>query len=135
MRITESRIRQIIREEARRALREGASSSGLSFGQPEMDTYEESLTVTFPYTLKGKRGKESVDYSNLEDAVGNPEAVIERFAEECRHLAFQADDNLEDDEEASKVVMDALMDSPGFSMDSFKSDLRAVAPSRFDADF
>ena len=96
MRITESQLRKIIREEARRTLRESAEGGGLSFGQPEMDTYEESLKITFPYTLGGEAGEETLDYSNLEDAVDDPGAVIIRFAEECRHLAFQADDRLDD---------------------------------------
>jgi|688.fasta_scaffold1337650_1 hypothetical protein len=135
MRISESRIRRIIREEARRVLRESAAGGGLSFGQPEMETYEESLKITFPYTLGDETGEETLDYGNFEDAVNDPEAVIERFAEECRHLAFQADENLEDEEEASKFVADALMDSPDFSMDKFRSDLEAVEPNRFDAEF
>ena len=135
MRISESRIRRIIREEARRVLCESAAGGGLSFGQPEMETYEESLKITFPYTLGDETGEETLDYGNFEDAVNDPEAVIERFAEECRHLAFQADENLEDEEEASKFVADALMDSPDFSMDKFRSDLEAVEPNRFDAEF
>ena len=137
-RISENRMKRIVLEEtrrARRALREGDEGGGLSFGQPEMETYEESLTITFPYTLRGETGEEKLDYSNLEDAVDDPEAVIERFAEECRHLAFQADESLEDEEAASKFVTDALMDSPDFNMERFRSDLKEVEPNRFDAEF
>jgi hypothetical protein len=135
MRITESQLRKIIREEARRTLREIAEGVGLSFGQPEMDTYEESLKITFPYTLGDEAGEETLDYGNLEDAVDDPGAVIIRFAEECRHLAFRADDRLEDEEEASKFVADALMGSPDFSMKRFRSDLKEVEPNRYDDEF
>ena len=135
MRISESRIRRIIREEARRVLRESAAGGGLSFGQPEMETYEESLKITFPYTLGDETGEETLDYGNFEDAANDPEAVIERFAEECRHLAFRADESLEDEEEASKFVADALMGSPDFSMDKFRSDLKEVEPNRYDDEF
>jgi hypothetical protein len=135
MRISESRIRRIIREEARRVLREGDTGGGLSFGQPEMETYEESLKITFPYTLGGETGEETLDYSNFEDAADDPEAVIERFAEECRHLVFQADESLEDEDDATRFIRDALTSSPGFNMDRFVSDLKGVSPNRFDAEF
>jgi len=135
MRINESTIRRIIREEARRTLRESAEGGGLSFGQPEMDTYEESLKITFPYTLGGEAGSAELSYGNLEDAVDDPGAVIIRFAEDNRHLAFQADDRLEDEEEASKFVADALLGSPDFSMERFRSDLEEVEPNRWDDEF
>jgi len=135
MAITESRIRRIIREEARRALREGSDSErngGLSFGQPEIETYQESLEITFPYTLGGETGSAELSYGNLEDALGGgAEAVIERFAEDNRHLAFQADDDFEDEEAAPKFVADALMGSPDFNMERFRSDLKEVKPNRF----
>lgn len=135
MRITESRIRQIIREEARRVLREGEDAGSLRFGQPELNVYEESLEITFPYTLDGKEGTETLGYSNLEDAKRAPAAVLDRFAEENMHLGHRADEELADDDAAIAFVRDAFSSSPDFDMDTFRSDLEAIEANRFDAEF
>lgn len=126
-------IRQLIREEL---LREGMGKhSALQFGQPYLRAFEESLAITFPYTLMGEEGEEILNYGSLDDAKADPMGVLERFAEDNRHLAFRADDDLEDDDEAIRIVKSALMNSPGFDMDQFASDLGEVEPNRFDAEF
>ena len=135
MAISESRIRRIIREEARRVLREGEGDESLSFGQPELKVYEESLEITFPYTLGGESGEEKLDYSNLEDAKADPEAVLDRFAEECRHLAFRADESIEDEARAEQFVKDVLLGSSDFDMEKFRSELEGLEVNRFDAEF
>lgn len=136
MALSESRLRRIIREEARRVLREGeGGGSPLRFGQPELNVYEESLEITFPYTLGGESDEEKLEYGSLEDAKGDPEAVLDRFAEECRHLAFRADESIEDESDAERFVKDALLDSPDFDMEQFRSELEELETNRFDAEF
>ena len=133
MRITSRQLRQIIREEL---LREGMGKhAALQFGQPYLQAFEESLAITFPYTLMGEEGEEILNYGSLDDAKADPMGVLERFAEDNRHLAFRADDDLEDDDEAIRIVKSALMNSPGFDMDQFVADLDEVEPNRFDAEF
>ncbi len=137
MRINESMMRRIIREEARRILSEGDEGGTLElrFGQPELNAYEESLEITFPYTLGGESDEEKLEYGSLEDAKGDPEAVLDRFAEECRHLAFRADESIEDESDAERFVKDALLDSPDFDMEQFRSELEELEVNRFDAEF
>ena len=137
VRITESMMRRIIREEADRILREGDEGGTLElrFGQPELNAYEESLEITFPYTLDGEEGEEKLDYSDLEVAKGDPEAVLDRFAEENTHLGYRADEELADDDAAIALVRDAFSSSPDFDMDTFRSDLEAIEANRFDAEF
>jgi hypothetical protein len=72
IRLTESRLRQIIREETRRLIRRRIIREGeeggtleLRFGQPELDVYEESLEITFPYTLGDESDEEKVTYGDL----------------------------------------------------------------------
>jgi hypothetical protein len=133
MKITSRQLRQIIREEL---LREGTGKhTALQFGQPDLRTFEESLEITFPYTLLGEDGDETLNYGSLEDAKADPMAVLEHFAENNLHLAYRIDNDLEDDDEAIRIVKSALMNSPGFDMDQFASDLAAAEPNRFDAEF
>ena len=142
IRLTESRLRQIIREETRRLIRRRIIREGeeggtleLRFGQPELDVYEESLEITFPYTLGDESDEEKVTYGDLEDAKADPAGVLARFAEECRHLGFRADESIESEDEAERFVKDALLGSPDFDMEQFKSDLRDQQANRFDAEF
>lgn len=135
MRINENRLRRIIREEARRVLREGEGDESLSFGQPELNVYEESLEITFPYTLGREKGEEKLEYSDLEEAKADPEAVLDRFAEECMHLGYRADEELADDAAAIALVRAAFSSSPDFNMDTFTSELEAIEANRFDAGF
>ena len=129
MRITSTQLRQIIREEL---LREGMGKhSALQFGQPDMRTFEESLEITFPYTIMGEREETTLDYGHLDDAKADPAEVINLFAENNRNLAFRVDDDLEDDEEAIQIVKHALLSSPGFDMNQFVSDLMEIEPSHF----
>ena len=129
MRITSKQLRRIIREEL---LREGVGKhSALQFGQPDMRTFEESLEITFPYTIMGEREEAKLDYGHLDDAKADPSEVINLFAENHRNLAFRVDDDLEDDEEAIQIVKHALLSSPGFDMNQFVSDLMEIEPSHF----
>jgi len=131
IRLTESRLRQIIREEmrslsGRRILREGEGApKELKFGQPELETYEDSLEIKFPYTLGGD--EDSVEMSVMLDNAKkmSVDTLVNRFIEENLHLAYQADDDLEPGDDAgAKAFILAAWSASEIDMEEFKNDLR-----------
>jgi hypothetical protein len=108
MRISESRIRQIIRQEARRALREGTSTDGaleisnvawdVVYNDPEMGSQQGNVVFNFKFG-KGADGAPIVEVENFEVSVVSfmtrekdlLESITERIVEKIQ-------DNLIDDE-------------------------------------
>jgi hypothetical protein len=111
MRITESRIRQIIREEARRALREGGDDgqkhrdriasfeTGYEFGQDDAEEEDGRLTaesVIEQYKDEGPRSWMRVSNDFHEMAGGGMDDILEKYypgltADDCAEIADTLD--------------------------------------------
>lgn len=137
MRITESRLRRIIREEL---LREAAGGGALTFRQPTMDVYEETLSIKFPYTLKGEAGEAEYDITLSDGPLPSIDEVIDGFAMEHQYLAFQADESIADIEDEAELeqaaqafIKSALQGS--IDMEEFESEMKSMRPNRILDDY
>lgn len=137
MRLTESRLRRIIREEL---LREAAGGGALTFRQPTMDVYEETLSIKFPYTLKGEAGEAEYDITLSDGPLPLIDEVIDGFAMDHQYLAFQADESIADIEDeveleqaAQAFIKSALQGS--IDMEEFESEMKSMRPSRILDDY
>ena len=137
MRLTESRLRRIIREEL---LREGAGGGALTFGQPTMDVYEETLSIKFPYTLKGEAGEAEYDITLSDGPLPLIDEVIDGFAMDHQYLAFQADESIADIEDEAELeqaaqafIKSALQGS--IDMKKFESEMKSMRPNRILDDY